>query len=112
MAAHHAPHSKSWFEYHRWHFDIDCYLNPYLPAPPWDLLPYSVSRWFGHRHEPPQAMGNVLIALWSLLNVFCGVSIITSVTMHIPAFQQHGAPDVIASFVSIRPEIPPLTVGF
>lgn len=45
-------------------------------------------------------MGNILIALWTLVTVFCGVSIITSVTMRVPAFQNHGAPDVIASFVS------------
>ncbi|RMJ26351.1 HPP family [Aspergillus sp. HF37] len=98
MATSHAPHTKSWLDYHRWHFDIDRYINPWLPAPRWHRLPGPIARFFGHRHEEPRAMGNILIALWTLVTVFCGVSIITSVTMRVPAFQNHGAPDVIPSF--------------
>lgn len=99
MFAKHAPHSDSWFEYHRWHFDIDRYLNPIIPAPRWHLVPRPIAHFLGHRPEPPKPMGNILISLWTLVSVFCGVSIVTAVTMNVPAFMDHGAPNVIASFV-------------
>ncbi|RJE19321.1 HPP family [Aspergillus sclerotialis] len=94
----HSPHTNSWFEYHRWHFDIDRYINPFIPAPPWRWLPRPISHFLGYRPQPPPPMGNVLIALWSLVSIFCGLSIITSVTMNVPAFQHHNSPSVIASF--------------
>lgn len=100
MKARHSPHSDSWFEYHRWHFDIDKYINPLIPAPRWHRLPRPIAHFMGHRHEAPKAMGNLLIALWTLVSVFCGVAIVTAVTMRVPAFQRHHSPDVIASFVS------------
>lgn len=93
------------FEYHHWHFDIDRYLIPFIPAPPWRWLPRPISHFLGYRPEPPRAMGNVLIALWTLVNVFCGVAIVAAVNNRVPAFVEHGDPTVIASFVSLSPSV-------
>lgn len=97
----HAPPSSKGFDLSRWHFDIDAYLNPYLPAPPWRWLPRPVSHFFGYRgDQPPKAVGNLVIAFWALIGAFCGVLVIAEVSLHVPSFQAHHAPIIVASFVS------------
>ncbi|GES58045.1 HPP family protein [Aspergillus terreus] len=82
-----------------WHVDIDTFLNPYLPAPPWRHLPRPISHFMGYRGDHhPQAMGNLLIALWSLIGAFCGVIVVAEVCMHVPSFQSHHAPIIVGSF--------------
>ena len=84
----------------RWHLDIDSYLNPFLPAPPWHRLPRPVSHVLGHRREKPGLLGNLIVAVWSLIGVFCGVALVAAVSNHVPLFQTHHAPIVVGSFVS------------
>lgn len=83
---------------YKWHVNIDHYLNPYLPTPPWRWLPKTISHMLGHREHPIQIMGNVLMAFWSLIGCFCGVAVVASASMHIPSFQAHEAPMIVASF--------------
>jgi hypothetical protein len=54
----------------------------------------------GYRDRPPKPIGNILIALWSLLGAFCGVALVASVSKRVPAFEARGAPTIIGSFVS------------
>ncbi|KAE8153526.1 HPP family-domain-containing protein [Aspergillus avenaceus] len=83
----------------RWHVDIDTYLNPIIPSPPWRWLPRPISHFLGYRGDkPPKVLGNLVIAFWSLLGVFCGVLVVAEVSMHVPAFQHHNAPIIVASF--------------
>lgn len=89
-----------WLDLSRWHLDIDQHLIPYLPVPPWRWLPRSVSRMLGYREGPPKALGNIIVALWSLLGVFCGVALVGAVSMHVPSFRDRHAPVIITSFVS------------
>ncbi|OJJ48931.1 hypothetical protein ASPZODRAFT_13665 [Penicilliopsis zonata CBS 506.65] len=87
----------TWHTPTRWHLDIDHYLNPWLPAPPWRHLPRLVSRMFGYREHPTSVMGNVGVAFWALIGIFCGVAVVATVSMHIPSFEEHGAPIIVAS---------------
>ncbi|EYE94740.1 HPP family protein [Aspergillus ruber CBS 135680] len=93
----HSP-SKSRVEWSRWHFDIDNYLNRFIPGPPWRWVPRPISHFFGYRgDQPPRAIGNLVIAFWALIGVFCGVSVTMSVSMRVPSFEHHNAPLIIAS---------------
>ncbi|KAJ5145796.1 uncharacterized protein N7515_000360 [Penicillium bovifimosum] len=81
-----------------WNFDIDRYVNPFLPAPRWHLWPRPVAYMLGHRESPPKPMGNVLIALWSIVGAFCSVALVASVSQRVPSFEARGAPAIIGSF--------------
>ncbi|KAL5342856.1 HPP family-domain-containing protein [Aspergillus crustosus] len=86
-------------DFSRWHFDIDAVLNPIIPRPPWKWLPRPVSHFLGYRgHKPPKALGNLVIAFWSLIGVFCGVLLISEVSLHIPEFRKLNAPIIVGSF--------------
>ncbi|RDH35120.1 HPP family-domain-containing protein [Aspergillus welwitschiae] len=86
-------------DFSRLHVDIDAFLNPYLPPPPWRHLPRPISRFFGYRKTlAPKPLGNLVIAFWSLIGVFCGVLVVAEVSEHIPSFQAHHAPIIVASF--------------
>jgi hypothetical protein len=81
-----------------WGFDIDRYLNPFIPPPPWRHLPLPVSRFFGYRVEKRPNWGNISVVFWAFIGVFCGISLIAVVSHHIPSFEGHGAPIIIGSF--------------
>ncbi|KAL2820547.1 HPP family-domain-containing protein [Aspergillus cavernicola] len=92
-------HHRGNIDFSRWHFDIDDVLNPFLPPPPWHWLPRPVSHFFGYRgDQPPKTIGNLVIAFWALIGVFCGVLLISEVSLHIPEFQNHHAPIIVGSF--------------
>ncbi|RLL99939.1 hypothetical protein CFD26_103733 [Aspergillus turcosus] len=94
-----APSTSKGFDFSRWHFNIDACLNPYLPAPPWRWLPRPVSHFLGYREDqPPKAVGNLLITFWALIGAFCGVLVVAEVFLHVPSFQAHHAPIIVASF--------------
>ncbi|RAK75492.1 HPP family protein [Aspergillus fijiensis CBS 313.89] len=94
------PSSKlEYIDFSRLHVDIDAYINPVLPPPPWRYLPRPVSRFFGYRETPsPKPLGNVVVAFWTLIGVFCGVLIVAEASMHVPLFEHHNAPIIVASF--------------
>ncbi|KAB8264112.1 HPP family-domain-containing protein [Aspergillus pseudonomiae] len=86
-------------DFSRWHVDIDRYLNPLIPRPPWRWLPRPISHFLGYRGDkPPRNLGNLVIAFWSLIGVFCGVLVVAEVSLHVPSFQHHHAPIIVASF--------------
>lgn len=82
-----------------WHFDIDRWLNPLIPRPPWRILPYPISYFLGHRKQPLKAIGNLIIVAWAFLGIFVGLIVVEIVTKQVPIFQDHHAPIIIASFV-------------
>ena len=86
-----------------WSLDIDRYLNPWIPAPPWQYIPYPVARFMGyrahHHHEKLKNMGNILPIFWGFIGAFCGLALIGGVSMHIPSFQERGVPVIVGSFV-------------
>ncbi|EEH46543.2 uncharacterized protein PADG_02641 [Paracoccidioides brasiliensis Pb18] len=86
------------FNTYSWDLDVDKFLNRYVPYPRWHLLPRPVAHFLGYRSRPPKNSGNVLVMLWSMLGVFCGLLIVAAATMNIPVFQQYGRFTIISSF--------------
>lgn len=84
-----------------WTFDIDRYLNPFIPHPPWRWIPYPIAYFLGHRKHPQKSVGNLVIIFWALIGIFVGLLVIALVTKHVPVFQNHDAPIIVASFVSV-----------
>ena len=81
-----------------WHFDIDTYLNPYIPRNRLDRLPKPLTHFLGYRDKPREPIGNVLQAGWALIGAFVGILVIEAVLM-IPTFKKHNIPLIIASYV-------------
>ncbi|KXH62604.1 HPP family protein [Colletotrichum nymphaeae SA-01] len=81
-----------------WDFDIDRFLNPFVPPPPWKYLPYPISHFFGYRKSKPQNVGNLVSIFWACVGVFCGVAVVSIVSRQIPSFRDHGAPIIVGSF--------------
>ncbi|EXJ74582.1 uncharacterized protein A1O5_02878 [Cladophialophora psammophila CBS 110553] len=106
-------------------FDIDNYLNPFVPRNPLRFLPPWISYWFGHRspsstvaHHPclcflPNScleffhplewfftyhFHTFFLYLSILVGAFCGVAIIENVFLALPRLSGHAVPIVIASF--------------
>ncbi|KAI0437180.1 HPP family-domain-containing protein [Xylaria telfairii] len=80
------------------HFDIDHYLNPIIPPPPWEAVPYPISYLLGHRRFPAdKKYGNVLLTLRALLGVFVSLVLIQLLSHQIPWVAANG-PRVVASF--------------
>lgn len=82
----------------KWNFDIDRYLNPWTPCPPWHRVPTPVSHFFGHRHKKPEPLGNVLLIFWAFIGIFCSISIIEVVSDRVPSFRHNGTPIIVGSF--------------
>ncbi|KAI0842658.1 HPP family-domain-containing protein [Hypoxylon sp. FL0890] len=85
------------FQPSQWHFEIDEYLDPWVPAAPWKHLPHPVARFLGHRPEPQRPLGNISMIFWAFIGVFCSITIIEAVSRAIPSFQEHGSPIIIGS---------------
>ncbi|KAM0330789.1 hypothetical protein ACHAQA_003743 [Verticillium albo-atrum] len=81
-----------------WDFDIDRFINPLVPHPPWRHLPAPVSRFFGYRKDKPENTGNFVLIFWAFIGIFCGISIIELVSKNVPSFHHHGAPIIVGSF--------------
>ncbi|KAL2414741.1 hypothetical protein ABEF95_017209 [Exophiala dermatitidis] len=91
-------------------FDIDTYLNPYIPRNPLYLLPTWISYWFGYRRplkagSKPKPLGShrhrlQTLSTWTsvFIGAFCGVAIIENVFLAMPPLSGHAVPIIIASF--------------
>ncbi|EXJ88596.1 hypothetical protein A1O1_05526 [Capronia coronata CBS 617.96] len=91
-------------------FDIDNYLNPYVPRNPLYLLPAWISYWFGYRPPLKDAGGPSdrrcrhhyfqTITVWCsvFVGAFCGLAIIENVFLALPPLSGHEVPIIIASF--------------
>jgi hypothetical protein len=82
-----------------WNFDIDRWLNPLVPSPPWRWLPYPASYFLGHRRKPQRPIGNLIITAWAFVGIFAGLVVVEIVSKQVTVFQDHKAPIIIASFV-------------
>ncbi|KAJ5099860.1 hypothetical protein N7532_006861 [Penicillium argentinense] len=98
MAESSQERSKSLSSISSWHFDIDRFLNPLIPAPRWHLVPQPIAHFLGYRSTTPKPLGNVLVAFWSMVGAFCGVALVASVSKRVPSFEDRNAPAIIGSF--------------
>ncbi|KAI9788118.1 MAG: hypothetical protein M1835_002459 [Candelina submexicana] len=79
-------------------FDIDKYLNRFVPRPRLHLLPKPVSWFLGYRDKPRREIGNVLVWGWSFVGAFCGVALIEGVVKSSPSIQSYAPPIILGSF--------------
>lgn len=85
-------------------FDIDTYLNRFVLRTRFDLLPLSISHWFGYR--PPQhsstpappSVSIPLVWLFSFLGGFIGIAIIENVFLALPLLDGAPVPIIVGSF--------------
>lgn len=87
--------------HHRWNFNIDRFLDPFVPPPPWKYIPYPVSYWLGYRKTKPQETGNLMPIFWAFLGVFGAIAMIEAVSKHVASFAPHHVPNIVGSFVGL-----------
>ncbi|OCL05026.1 hypothetical protein AOQ84DRAFT_356130 [Glonium stellatum] len=80
-------------------FNIDNYINQYIPPSQLYRLPYPISRFLGYRKSPERRdVGNLLVCIWSFVGAFCGLAVVVGVFNSSPLIQQDHPPLLIASF--------------
>jgi hypothetical protein len=80
-------------------FDIDNYINRFIPRNRLRLLPKPISWFLGYRSSSPSRIGNVLVWWWAFLGAFAGILVVEAV-FRTEQLQSEGTPIVIASLVS------------
>jgi len=83
-----------------WDFDIDRYLNRFIPKNRLNLLPKPISWFLGYRESPRPPVGNILEWFWASTGAFLGLLVVSAV-LQSPGLKSRGSPSIIASFVSI-----------
>jgi CBS-domain-containing membrane protein len=83
---------------HRFDFDIDDYLNLFVPRPRLNLLPKPISRLLGYRSTPQIPIGSLLVCIWALIGAFAGLSLVSLLFHVLPIPGASGPPVIIASF--------------
>ncbi|KAJ2969606.1 hypothetical protein NQ176_g8574 [Zarea fungicola] len=84
--------------HHSWNFDIDRFLNPLVPSPPWKYIPFPIAYFLGYRKTKAANTGNLMPTFWAFVGIFCAIIIVQVVSMHIPSFEAHHAPAIVGSF--------------
>jgi len=92
------PSSSSPSSAPRFDFDIDDYLNPFVPRPRLKLLPKPISRLLGYRSTPQEPIGNLLVCIWAFIGAFAGISLISLLFHFLPVRGPSDPPIIIASF--------------
>jgi len=81
------------------HFDIDEYINHLALPSQVHRFPKPVARFLGYREKPAPEVGNVLVAIWSLVGTFCGILLVGAVFHYSARIKSYNPPIVFASFV-------------
>ncbi|KAM0263566.1 hypothetical protein ACHAQJ_001185 [Trichoderma viride] len=84
--------------HHTWNFNIDRFLNPLVPPPPWNHIPYPIAYWFGFRKTKQQEQGNLMPIFWAFIGVFGAIAMIEAVGHHVASFPGHHVPTIVGSF--------------
>jgi hypothetical protein len=87
-------------------FDLDRYINQYLPQNQLHRLPWPLSRFLGYRHVPQPEVGNLLVCAWAFVGAFTGLILVMGVFKTSETIQSHHPPLIIASLVCF-----PLTIS-
>jgi len=77
-------------------FDIDHYINRFVPRSRLYILPTPISWILGYRTKPMPRIGSVLVLFWAFIGAFAGILVVEAV-FHTKGIEDLGAPTVIAS---------------
>ncbi|KAF3920964.1 hypothetical protein ABW20_dc0110196 [Dactylellina cionopaga] len=80
------------------YFDIDEYINPWIPPNPSYRLPSFLSRFLGYRATPQEDLDGLLVAAWSFFGGFCGIAAMSACVKYSGLFSNVEAPFIIGSF--------------
>ena len=80
-------------------FDIDKYLNPFVPSSPIHRFPRPIAHFLGHRSQPRGHICQPLTWWWSFVGAFCSIALIEGVYRSSSALQSLHPPVVIGSYV-------------
>ncbi|KIH91114.1 hypothetical protein SPBR_01838 [Sporothrix brasiliensis 5110] len=94
---------SSFFTAAAWQFNIDDYVNRFIPPSVVPHLPRPLGHFLGYRQPPqtphPGRIGNLIVIAWAFVGVFCGVSVVNVVDARVSAFfGVDGATITIGSF--------------
>lgn len=78
-------------------FDIDDYLNPYIPPNFTSHLPRPISRFLGYRSGQVEEPRSLIVHAWATLGSFLGLLLIGAVFKYAPGITQFNPPILIAS---------------
>ncbi|KAI0018966.1 HPP family-domain-containing protein [Xylariomycetidae sp. FL0641] len=78
-------------------FDIDRYLNPLIPSPPWARIPQPIAHFLGHRNHDVKTCGNLVLVPWAAVGIFLSLILIQIICHQIAEIANHG-PMIVASF--------------
>ena len=90
---------------HRLDFDIDKYINPFIPPSQLHRLPKPISRFLGHRAERRQSTGSIVSWAWSFVGAFSGIALIAGVFKSSASIESHAPPIIVGSFVRLPPHM-------
>jgi hypothetical protein len=79
-------------------FDVDHYMNRFVPRPRLHLLPKPISWFLGYRSEPTPPLGSLVVWFYAFLGAFLGLIVVEAV-FQAKGLKDHGAPTVVASLV-------------
>ncbi|CAK3831769.1 related to HPP family [Lecanosticta acicola] len=79
-------------------FDIDRYLNPYIPHNRLYIFPKPISRWLGYRFEPTKEPYTVLQWPITILATIAGLCLVSGIGNYAPGVLALHPPVIIASF--------------
>lgn len=79
-------------------FDVDHYINRFVPRSRLHLLPRPISWFLGYRIEPMPRIGSLVVLFYAFIGAFTGLIVVQAVFQS-EGIRDHGAPTVIASLV-------------
>lgn len=80
-------------------FDIDRYLNPWIPSNRLSRLPKPVSRFLGYRDETYKEPPHLITCLWTFIGVTAGLLTVGALYRYSPDLNKYNPPVIIASLV-------------
>jgi len=83
--------------YNLLHFNLDNYINPYIPASRISRLPRPIAHFLGYRKEAEPELPSLLVYAWAFIGAFVGILTIEALSKYAPGLQQYNPPIVIAS---------------
>ena len=78
-------------------FDIDRYLNPWIPHNRLDRLPKPISHFLGYRSKPSKEPASWIQWIWTFVATFLGILLVGAVYKYAPGITAHHPPVIVAS---------------
>lgn len=82
---------------HLLNFDIDTYLDPYIPPSQLKRLPKPIAHFLGHREHPPSEPPNLIAWPLTFMATVAGLCLVGGVYNYAPAVARWNPPVLVAS---------------